>query len=194
MKAARLILCLLVFLGVFSAHLGYKAWQEQRIAARWVTIESSSRPSAWARYVERQDYWLGYSYALVAAFTAFAFFRTLEHRRREARGVLSGITLLGVLYGVGCFLIGCCGSPMLGVYLSIFGASILGALKPIVAGITTLSVVLSGVYLVRRSRQACCSPATGCCQEANADEIEQSATAGAFRPTVRVRLPDRPVD
>jgi hypothetical protein len=47
---------------------------------------------------------------------------------------------------------------MLAVYLSVFGASFLGAVKPIVAGITTLSVMLSGVYLVRRSRTLCCPP------------------------------------
>ena len=172
MRASWVILCFVVFLGVFGVHFAYKAWQEQRVASQWVTVETPPRPSALARYIERQDYWLGYSYALAAAFTAFALFRTLEQRRRDARGVLGGITLLGVLYGAGCFLIGCCGSPMLGIYLSLFGASILGVVKPIVAAVTTLSVVLSGIYLIRRSRQVCCPTAAGCCQETGPKAVE----------------------
>jgi hypothetical protein len=165
MKPATLMVCLLVFASIFGLHVGWKARQEGRVAAQWVAVPSSARPSAWARYVERQDYWLGYSYALAAAFTAFALARTLEQRRREARGVLGGVTLIGAVYGAGCYFIGCCGSPMLGVYLSLFGTSLLGALKPIVAGVTTLSVVLSGFYIVWRSQRACCPPAKACHQD-----------------------------
>jgi hypothetical protein len=160
MKPATIALCLLVFASSFGLHFGWKARQDRRVAAQWVAVPSVARASAWDRYVERQDYWLGYSYALAAAFTVFALARTLEQRRREARGVLGGVTLMGALYGAGCYLIGCCGSPMLAVYLSLFGTSILGILKPIVAGVTTLSVIVSSAYLVRRSRRACCpSPA-----------------------------------
>jgi hypothetical protein len=150
------IICLTAFVAVFSAHLGYHAWREHRVAAQWVSVEAPQRPSPWARYFERQDYYLGYSYALAAAFTAFAILKTVQQRRREARGILSGLTLMGALYVGGCYLIGCCGSPLLGVYLSLFGASFLGALKPIVAGVTTVSVLASGVYTARRSRRPCC--------------------------------------
>jgi hypothetical protein len=31
----------------------------------------------------------------------------------------------------GCFMIGCCGSPMLGIYLGIFGAKALSVGKPL---------------------------------------------------------------
>lgn len=158
MTRATLVVCLLVFSGVFVSHVGYHAWREARVAAQWMELDGVDRPSAWSRYVERQDYFLGYSYALAAAFTAFAVSLTLQQRRREVGGIVGGVTLLGGLYAAGCFLIGCCGSPMLAVYLSLFGASFLGAVKPIVAGVTTLSVLLSGVYLVRRSRAHCCAP------------------------------------
>ncbi len=67
------------------------------------------------------------------------------------------MTLVGVLYGAGCFLIGCCGSPMLAVYLSLFGASVLGFLKPLVAIVTTLSVVASAIVIVRRARTSTCA-------------------------------------
>jgi hypothetical protein len=147
-----------VFLVALTAHFGYHAWRETQVASQWMVIEGLDRPSALARYVERQDFFIGYAYALAAAFTAFAVTLSVQQRRREVGGVLGGITLVGGLYAAGCFLIGCCGSPMLAVYLSLFGASFLGAMKPIVAGITTVSVVLSGAYIVRRSRRECCAP------------------------------------
>jgi hypothetical protein len=156
MRRSTLLVCLAVFAAVFAVHFGYHAWQEARVASQWVALESVGRPSAWDRYVERKDFYLGYSYALAAAFTAFAVLFTIEQRRRQVGSVLGGLGLMGGLYIAGCFLIGCCGSPMLVVYLSVFGTSILGLLKPIVAAVTTLSVLLSGIYVVRRSRRLCC--------------------------------------
>ena len=159
MRRSTFLICLSVFTAVFAAHFGFHAWQEARVASQWVVLDTVERPSAWSRYVERQDFYLGYSYALAAAFTIFAVLFSLQERRREVGGILGGVTLIGGLYAAGCFLIGCCGSPMLVVYLSLFGSSFLGAIKPIVAGITTLSIALSGLYMIRRSRRACCSPA-----------------------------------
>lgn len=154
------VLCTLVFVGIFAAHVGYKAWEEKRVAARWVAVEVASRPSAWTRYVERQDYCLGYSYALAAGFTTFALLRSIQRRRRARRGVLGGVTLMGTLYAAGCFLIGCCGSPMAGVYLSLFGS--LSLVKPATAGLTTIAVVASCAVLLRRSRRESCAPACAC--------------------------------
>ena len=162
MRRSTVILCLATFAAVFGAHVGYHAWREHQVASRWVAVEAAARPTAWARYAERQDYYLGYSYGLAAAFTALALLRSIQDRRRQMPGVLGGLTLTGTLYAAGCYLIGCCGSPMLAVYLSLFGTSILGLLKPIVAGATTLSVVLGGFYIVRRSKRLCCTPVDGC--------------------------------
>lgn len=158
MTRKTVLICGLVFAAVFAGHFGYLAWREARVAAQWVAVEGAARPSALARYIERMDFYLSYSYALAAAFTVFAAMLAFQQRRREVGGILGGVTLMGGLYAAGCFLIGCCGSPMLAVYASVFGASLLGAMKPIVAGVTTLSVVLSGVYLIRRSRRPCCEP------------------------------------
>ena len=159
MTRNALAVCLVVFAAVFAAHFGWHAWREAVVAAQWMPVDGIERPSAWSRYAERQDYYLGYSYALAGAFTAFAWMLAARQRRRETAGVLGGLTLMGGLWAAGCFLIGCCGSPMLAVYLSLFGASFLGFVKPIVAGLTTLSVVLSGWALVRRARRPCCAPA-----------------------------------
>ena len=156
MKPSALAIAALVFAGVFASHLGYHVLQETHVANQWVQV-SAPETSVWSRYVERGDYWLGYSYALAAAFTAFALLLTISRRRQAATGVVGGMTMLGVLYGAGCFLIGCCGSPMLAVYLSLFGSSVLGFLKPLVAVITTLSVAVSAVLIIRRSRASTCA-------------------------------------
>ena len=149
-----------VFVIVLSAHAGHAIWQESHVAAQWVQIGGGHSAPIWTRYLERGDVWLGYAYALSAGFTTFALVLTLSRRRSAAAGALGGITFLGILYAAGCFLIGCCGSPMLTVYLSLFGASVLGLLKPIVALITTLSVGISGVLLTRRA----CAPDCTTCQ------------------------------
>jgi len=49
-----------------------------------------------------------------------------QERTVTAGAAGGGVTLLGALMAGGCFLIGCCGSPMLAVYLSLFGAKGLG--------------------------------------------------------------------
>jgi len=172
MSRSTLLVCFVVFAVVFAAHFGYHAWQEARVASQWVVLDGVQRTSAWARYVERQDFYLGYAYALATAFTVFAALFSLRHRRREVGGILGGVTLIGGLYAAGCFLIGCCGSPMLVVYLSLFGSSFLGALKPIVAGITTVSIALSSLYIIRKSRRVCCAPVD------DGEEVSPARNAG----------------
>lgn len=147
----------LAFVVVFGLHFGLTTWQQAHVAAQWVRVTSGPGESASVRYLVRGDQWFGYSYGLAAAFTVFAISLTVRQRRRAAQGVLGGVTLLGVLYGAGCFLIGCCGSPMLAVYLSLFGASIVGLLKPLVALITTISVAVGAVVILRRSQSHSCA-------------------------------------
>jgi hypothetical protein len=49
---------------------------------------------------------------------------SLSSRKDRDGGAAAGwITLLGALMATVCFLMSCCGSPMLAVYLSLFGAS-----------------------------------------------------------------------
>ncbi len=156
MSRKHLGLAALAFVAVLALHFGLTVWQHARVGAQWVRVGNVPPASAWSRYVEQGEYWFGYSYALAAAFTVFAVALTIRQRRLAAQGVVGGVTLIGVLYGAGCFLVGCCGSPMLAVYLSLFGSSVLGLLKPLVAVVTTLSVALGAIVLVRRSRRACC--------------------------------------
>ncbi len=66
---------------------------------------------------------------------------------------VGGITLSGFLVAAGCFLVGCCGSPMLGVYLSLFGARFLPLAKPLIAAVTTLMIAAAAVWMKCRTRQ-----------------------------------------
>lgn len=156
MNRSDLGLAVLAFVATLGLHFGVLNWQHAHVAAHWVRFAGAPEQSAWARYVGQGEYWFGYSYALAAAFTVFALAQTIRQRRRAAQGIVGGVTMLGVLYGAGCFLIGCCGSPMLAVYLSLFGSSVLGFLKPLVALVTTISVVVSTVLIIRRSRTTEC--------------------------------------
>jgi hypothetical protein len=121
----------------------------------WVQPEDAGWP---ANYVSNQDYMLGISYALAGAFTVFAFLRLSERRERGVVGMLSGITLTGFLYFGVCFFTGCCGSPMLAVYLSVLGPSFLGFTKPIILAITVLSITASYFWMERKANKPC-----GCC-------------------------------
>jgi len=171
----------LVLVAVFAGHAGFLLWRTQHVAAHWVTLEQRVPTSAWRQYLDRQDYYVGYSYALAAAFTAFAVTLSLERRRRSLGGVAGGFTLMGVMYGAGCFLIGCCGSPMLGIYLSVFGGKILGLLKPLMAAITTVAVLVSGAIVLRRARVAYCSE----CVLADKETSPAATTSAIPEPTAR---------
>lgn len=65
-----------------------------------------------------------------------------------------GLTFSGILAATGCFLLGCCGSPMLGVYLSFFGAAFLPLAGPFVAGLTTVLIGASYFWMNHRVRLA----------------------------------------
>ena len=75
--------------------------------------------SGWSAYVESKSYWLGYSYGLSLAFAGVALRRYREQRLCADRNLaIGGVTLSGFLAVAGCFLVGCCGSPMLGASLT----------------------------------------------------------------------------
>lgn len=114
-------------------------------------------------YWAAQDYCLGFSYALGTAFAVWATVQFVRTRQAAlAAGAAGSVTLVGVLMAAGCFLLGCCGSPMLGVYLTLFGAKVLGAGKPIMALVTLLSVGCGYWCLSRRFARGGC--ADDCCK------------------------------
>jgi len=106
-------------------------------------------------YFKKQESFLGFSYALAGAFTIYTLLKFLQNRKSGITGIVGGFTLTGVLYIGGCFLLGCCGSPLLAVYLGLFGSSFLGFTKPLIAIITTISVVI-GYFWIEKKSKICC--------------------------------------
>ncbi len=145
-----------VFAGTMALHLLWLGLfpPQSPEQARWASLPPEG-PAGWLpAYLETGSYWLGYSYALSLAFAAVALRRFLRDRSRATGGLaLGGFTLAGFLSVTGCFLVGCCGSPMLVVWLNLLGARFLPFAKPMVAAITTL--LIAGACWGMR-RRACC--------------------------------------
>jgi len=120
--------------------------------SQWVLVPVER--SWWDLYLETESYWLGYSYALCVAFIVMASQRYLLTRcKASGRMAVGGVTLTGGVAVFGCFLIGCCGSPMLIVWINLFGAGIVPLAKPLIALMTTASIALAWLWMDRRSKQ-----------------------------------------
>ena len=65
---------------------------------------------------------------------------------------VGGVTFSGILAVAGCFLIGCCGSPMFVVWLNIFGAAFIPFAKPFIALVTTISITAAWVWMYKRNQ------------------------------------------
>ena len=160
-----------VFVAIFVAHALYVGACAASAPSGWTDFGISTHvggPLGLGAYWRGQDYFIGFSYALAAAFAAWALSRSILFRQGRivtAGAAAGGLTLLGALMAGGCFLIGCCGSPMLAVYLSLFGAKALGLGKPLMALVTLISVSCGYWCLSRRFARRntcmddCCSPA-----------------------------------
>ncbi len=121
-------------------------------------------------YLQAQDYYTGFSYALGAAFAAWAIGRFLRLRQAAmAAGAAGSITFVGILLAAGCFMIGCCGSPMLGVYLGVFGAKAVGIGKPLMALVSLFSVGIGYWYLSRRTRKELCLDSSCSCHSPSSE-------------------------
>lgn len=151
MKIRRALLPLMVFLGILGAHFVWLGlFPEQDPAqSRWADVPSDR---SWLKaYFEGGHFWLGYSYGVSLAFAAAALRTYRERRLKAGRNLaLGGLSFSGALAVAGCYLLGCCGSPMLAVYLSLFGAAFLPWAKPLVAGITTVSLIAAWRFSIGR--------------------------------------------
>lgn len=155
-RSKRLILPVTVFVGTVTAHMAYKAMFPDAAPEqdRWAAPPQAE--GGWSRsYVESGMPYLGLSYACSITFAVVMFRRYRERRLCADRNLaIGGITLSGVLSVVGCFLIGCCGSPMLGVYVSLLGPWFLPWTGPMTLGLTLLSLGGGSWWMWRRERRA----------------------------------------
>src|SRR5512135_1288617 len=104
------------FVAVYIAHAFYLCRLVATRMEGWANSEiMDSGFLGLGPYFQGQDYYTGFSYALGAAFAVWAIGRYLRARQAAmVAGALGSITFVGVLMAAGCFLIGCCGSPLLG--------------------------------------------------------------------------------
>ena len=150
----KFYLPLVALLSVFGIHSTYIIWKNIELANKW----SQTTETNWfSQYFQKQDFLLGMSYALAVAFTVYALLKFFENRKSGIKGTLGGLTMTGIIYFGGCFLIGCCGSPMLIVYLNLFGASFLGFTKIIIFALTTISIIISYFLLNKKSKNNNCN-------------------------------------
>jgi hypothetical protein len=172
----------MAFLAVFVGHVLYLRYLTIAPQKGWADSFTPSG-SFWLNYMISQDYFVSFSYALSASFAVWATARFVYFRRRAAAvGALGGVSVIALLAAAGCFLIGCCGSPMLLIYVSLFGSQAAGIGKPLMALISLISISGGYLYVVRRSECNCTNPET-------CTFPEKSSPAGTTQnsPTVRSR-------
>ncbi len=137
-----------------AAHAAWNVFFPPAAPPGWETVAPSAAESLKA-YAAGGAAWLGASYAVSAAFTVFALTIFAESRRTAAAGAAGGLAGMGVLYAAGCFALGCCGSPLLPFYLSVFGGRAAGLSGPLLFGLTLLSAGIGFALMKRKGRCAC---------------------------------------
>ena len=179
----RAVLPLTAFVLTVAAHVAYHIFFPESAPeqSRWASVPTAG-PGLVARYIESQSYFLGLSYASSLAFAVAAFRRYRERRLCSDRTIaLGSVTLSGVLAVVGCFLLGCCGSPMLGVYLSLLGPWFLPWRGPMTLAVTLAALAGGAWWMHRRERRqtptvACCA---GSCEPTCAEPARSEAPINA---------------
>jgi len=130
-------------------------WVSKNLAPQlqWSDIKTVSENtlSGYQMYFQDGEYYFGLSYALAIAFTLFAFSRIKIDKKKGATGFFGGITFSALLATFGCFMIGCCGSPMAIVYINMFGSSYLNVAKPLMFIITLLSVLYAYRKMIKNN-------------------------------------------
>lgn len=178
----RKLLPAAVFVAVFIGHALYVGSCATLPPFGWADFSinaDDAGPLGLAAYWRAQDYFVGFSYALTSAFATWALSRCIfsnQERAVAAGAAAGGITFIGILMAGSCFLIGCCGSPMLAVYLALFGAQALSIGKPLTALITLVSISCGYWCLSRRlARGRACSDT--CCSPPTTAQMESSKAA-----------------
>lgn len=140
---------LAAFLAVVALHVVWTVLfpGQDPAQARWAGVDPT-----WAqRYFGTGEVFMGLSYGFPASFAVWAFGRWRGQRRGVAGAAAAGgATVAGVFAAAGCFLVGCCGSPMLVVWLNLLGVRFLPFAKPLMAVISACGTLAAWWWLNRR--------------------------------------------
>ena len=145
-KVKKTIMPLATFITVFMLHLLY-----------FKLTEGACGTISWfQKYIREQEYFLGISYALSFTFVTFAFLKFKENRKSALKAAIGG-GLVAVVLWFFCFLFGCCGSPMLILYLNLIGLSSLKVSKLALLVMTIIFIGIGYIWLIKKSSKACCN-------------------------------------
>ena len=150
-----LVLC--VFIIVLIGHFFYitRSISTSSESGQWASYKfEQPKESRWDRYVIPGEYWIGLSYGLAGAFAFFCLTRAIRMRRESLAASTGGLAFSGLLWVSFCFFAGCCGSPMLPVYLGLLGPKFLGITKPLTFALTIVSIGI-GYSLMHRQTKKC---------------------------------------
>lgn len=148
-NAKNISIPLITFIAVIILHLLYfKIRKESCGAIGW-----------FQRYIRDQEIFLGISYALSFAFIAFSFLKFKEDKKNALKAATAGGFFTIILW-LFCFLFGCCGSPMLIVYLNLLGVSGLKIPKLFLLLMTIIFIGIGYFRLIKRAPKSCygCKP------------------------------------
>ncbi len=138
----KILVALLIFISVFILHLLY---------FKVIAFGCSGGQGQWfTTYLRLQEYYLGFSYAVSLAFAVFAFMKFKEYRKKAIGAGIGASAWVIALWTLGCFLVGCCGSPIWIIYINLLGISMLEIPKWLIAIITLVMVSLGYLWLNRK--------------------------------------------
>jgi acetyl-CoA decarbonylase/synthase complex subunit gamma len=181
--------------GVFAvAVAAHYAWSViPASTGAWVSFTPDETQTPASSYLADGEIWLGLSYGIAAAFVTFCLLRIRRDRRQAIVGAAGGTALAGFLLAAGCFLLGCCGSPMLAVYAALLGPRFMGFTGPLTFGFTVISVGLGCAWLTSRERRCCATEAVPDCCGAAATERAFPASNDSGWVTGHVTTPAGPI-
>lgn len=159
-KIRKTIVILIVFITVFILHLLYFKFKLPK--------ETCGGPFWFQEYIKGQEYFLGISYALSFTFIAVAFFKFKENRKNSLKVAMGG-GLLAIILWFFCFLFGCCGSPMLILYLNLVGISSLKIPKFALLLTTIIFISIGYIWLIKKTSDICCGGKP--CEKDKSEEI-----------------------
>lgn len=142
------------FAAGLAAHFGFIAWRFHSARAAWADTSALSLAELIEKYAADVEYIIGISVACSFAFAAFVLQRTFSQTRTKLAAVTTASGFGTFMAVFGCFLVGCCGSPVLAVYAGIFGAAFAPLAKWLTLVVTLLSVGF-GFWWIRRNEKKC---------------------------------------
>lgn len=144
----RLLLLVTTPVAVFLSHLLWNITVPYGDSPGLIIMAPPFRERILA-YLTGEGFWMGASYALVGCFIIFTLGKFKERKREALVGAAGGSLMAGGIYALGCFMLGCCGSPMAVVWLGFLGGRYAN-LGGIFLFLLTLLSTSAGLWMLSR--------------------------------------------